>query len=208
MYLCDKEWSSEISSAAVSTLTTNKMNKPQLLPLTEDIQTLNSFIATEIDRCTEALKSDVNVVDNWQKLSKATLAGIIVFNRKRAGEAERMQMSDYSQRDENPLANKDISESLREVERILCQRMSRVEIRGKRGRTVPVILTPRLANAIDQLNVKRNQVGIEDDSSFVFGKPSSKHLLRGHEQSKLASRIQQVSRARGCASILPPRHRS
>ena len=181
LFLCDKEWSSEISSAAVSSLTTKKMNKPQLLPLTEDIQTLNSFIATEIDRCIEALKSDVNVVDNWRRLSKATLAGIIVFNRKRAGEAERLQISDYNQRDENPLANTDIAESLTEVERILCQRMCRVEIRGKRGRTVPVILTPRLANAVDQLNVKRSEVGIADDNNFVFAKPSSTHVLRGSD---------------------------
>jgi len=151
MYLCEKEWTSEVSSAAVSTLVTTKMNKPQLMPLTEDIQKLNSYISAEIDRCTEALKSDLDVSDNWQKLSKATLAGIIVFSRKRSGEAERMLISEYSQKDVNPLANKDVLESLTEVEKILCQRMSRVEIRGKRGRTVPVILSHDLLTLLNSL---------------------------------------------------------
>ena len=88
LYLCDKEWCSEVSSAAHSTLTTKRMNNPQLLPLTEDIQKLNSFMTEEIDTCTKALKSDVRV-------SFTTLAGIIVFNRKRAAEAERMLTTEY-----------------------------------------------------------------------------------------------------------------
>jgi len=181
MYLCEKEWTVEIASAAISTLTAMKMNKPQLLPFTEDIQKLNSFLIGEADRCVNELKSDKNVVDNWQDLAKVTLAAIIVFNRKRAGEAERMLLDDYNARDVNPLANKDILNSLTEVEKVLCQRMTRVEIRGKRGRTVPVILTPRLVGAMDLLAARRSQVGITDDNKFMFAKPSSNHPLRGSD---------------------------
>ena len=79
-----------------------KMNKPQLLPMWEDIQKLNSFLTTEIDKCAAVLKSDLDVRDSWQRLSRATLTGIIVFNHKRDGEAERMLISEYSQRDVKP----------------------------------------------------------------------------------------------------------
>ena len=47
MYLCDKTWSTEVSSVALSTLTANKMNKPQMIPLTSDIHKLNQYIAAE-----------------------------------------------------------------------------------------------------------------------------------------------------------------
>jgi len=85
-----------------------------------------------------------------------------------------------SQRDVNPLVNKDVLESLREMEKIFCHRMSRVEIQGKRGWTLPVILTQQLANAIEQLNLKRREVGLADENNSVSAKPSSTHIVPGY----------------------------
>ena len=181
LYLCDKEWTTEISSAALTTLTMSKMNQPQLLPLTEDIQQLNRFLVSEMERCSAEIRSDTSITDNWQMLAKVTLTAMIVFNRKRAGEAERLLLQEYMKRDVNPLGNKDIMDSLTEVEKILCQRMARVEMRGKRGRTVAVILTPQLLDAVDLLNAKRCQAGIPEDNQFVFAKLLSQHPLRGSE---------------------------
>jgi hypothetical protein len=47
MYLCEKEWTSEVFSAALTTLSTAKMNEPQVLPLPDDIIKMNSFLNTE-----------------------------------------------------------------------------------------------------------------------------------------------------------------
>jgi hypothetical protein len=84
------------------------------------------------------------MAENWQNLARVTLVAIIIFNRRRAGEAERLLVSDYERRNKNPLGIQDIAESLSEVERLLCTTMTRIEIRGKRGRTEPMILTPQL----------------------------------------------------------------
>jgi hypothetical protein len=40
-YLCDKEWTTQVSSAAMSTLASAKMNKSYLLPLTEESLTVS-----------------------------------------------------------------------------------------------------------------------------------------------------------------------
>ena len=51
-----------------------------------------------------------------------------------------------------------------------------VEIRGKMGRKVPVILTPELKDSIDLLNKTRKAVGIPDENPFIFARPSRQSL--------------------------------
>jgi len=51
-----------------------------------------------------------------------------------------------------------------------------VEIHGKRGRKVPVILTPEMINGIDLLIKTRETVGIAADNPYVFARPSRQSL--------------------------------
>lgn len=112
MYLCDKECVAEVSSAALTTLAAQKMNKPQLIPLTEDIRKLNGFIADESKRCCTELESGTNLTDSWKTLAKVTLVSIVLFNRRRTGEVGRMKLSEYNNRNKNPLGVQDIADSL------------------------------------------------------------------------------------------------
>jgi hypothetical protein len=180
MFLCDREWSTAVSSAALSTLQAQKMNKPQMLPLTEDIQTLNRYINEESKKCMELLEAGASP-ETWTNLGKLTLVAIILFNRRRGGEAERLLLGNYLQRNKTPLAIKDISDSLSQVEKTLCSTYCRVEIRGKRGRTVPVILTPKNVKAIDVLNASRQTVGISEENPYVFAKLRSNAALRASD---------------------------
>ena len=180
MYLCEKEWSTEVSSAALSTLTAEKMNKPQRLPLTGDIKKINELIANESKQWQEQLETAVSA-NAWQALAKVTLAGVVLFNRRRAGEAERLLLSEYNQRNRNVLAVEDVAESLSDSERVLCATMARVEIRGKRGRTVPVIMTPKMVKSIDLLNANREAVGIQADNPYVFARLSTSTPLRASD---------------------------
>ena len=180
MYLCDKTWSTEVSSAALSTLASNKMNKPQLIPLTSDIQMLNQYIAAESKKCQAQLESDTDA-ESWQTLARVTLVSVILFNRRRAGETERLLLNEYNKRSTDNLSVKDIADSLSAVEQVLCRTMSRVEIRGKRGRIVPVILTPQMVIAIDLLNSKRHAVCISEANPYVFARSLSGTPLRASQ---------------------------
>ena len=75
----------------------------------------------------------------WSNLAKVTLAQVILFNR-REGEVSNMKLKTYASRDKSKI-NKDVEKALTEVEKKLCHHFGLVEIRGKRGRKVPVILT-------------------------------------------------------------------
>ena len=56
-----------------------------------------------------------------------------------------------------------------------------VEIRGKKGRKVPLVLTLEVKKAIDALNKHREAVGIHPDNPYVFARPNknSRKCLRG-----------------------------
>ena len=45
-----------------------------------------------------------------------------------------------------------------------------VDIWGKRGRKVPVILTPEVKESIDLLNKTTKAVGIPDENPFTFAR--------------------------------------
>ena len=56
-----------------------------------------------------------------------------------------------------------------------------VETRGKRGRKVPIILTPELKTGIDLINSLRSAVGINEKNPYVFARAyrDSVECLRG-----------------------------
>ena len=60
-----------------------------------------------------------------------------------------------------------------------------VETRGKRGRKVPVLLTPNIKNGIDLLIAKRKEVGIPDDNPYIFARSSKESL--SHLRAGIAS---------------------
>jgi len=106
---------------------------------------------------------------------------MVLFNRRRPGESERLLLSEYNKRSIDNLSVKDIADSLSEVERVICRTKSRVEIRRKHGRTVPVILTSQMVRATDLLNCKRHTVGISEANPYVFARPLTSTPLRASE---------------------------
>lgn len=83
----------------------------------------------------------------WYQLAEATLAKVILFNRRRSGEEERMSLSDYQHIERH--VNTDIFDGLSEWEKNLCERLKRVEVRGKRGPKVPVLFTLETGQCVD-----------------------------------------------------------
>ena len=73
----------------------------------------------------------------WRNLATATLASIILFNRRRGGEPALLQIKDYqNSMMANTVMNDEIKSSLSQLELRLCEKFKRLEIRGKHGRKV------------------------------------------------------------------------
>lgn len=131
--------------------------------------------------CAHALRSTPSTAA-WHNLAKVSLANIIMFNRRRSGEASRMLLTDFEEAKEHSVPKDDVTAALSEFEQHLLEFFTRVVVRGKRGRKVPVLLTETMRQEIVLLDDFRSNVGIEPSNKFVFARPyfNSKEHLAGH----------------------------
>ena len=172
LLLCDREWSHEISSHALRSLHQRKFNKPVVLPLAEDVKLLHDYLAKKAEKCTQSLSNEPSSAV-WNELSKVTLTQVIIFNRRRGGEAERLLLSTYCSA-ANGSTNEDVDVCLSQVERTLCKQFRTVNIEGKRGRKVPVLLTSAFQAQVTLLVDTRKAVGVSERNKFVFARSSSR----------------------------------
>ncbi|MEQ2222974.1 hypothetical protein ILYODFUR_032022 [Ilyodon furcidens] len=175
--LLDTSWSSYISTNAHSTMEQRKWNKEDCVPLTEDVIALQNYLRKVEDDATEELKKNPSTTA-YKLLSESLLAQIIVFNKKREGEASRLTMETYLKADTGPV-NKDIYETLSPVEQQMSHRLTRVVTRGKRGRKVPILLTEHTKASIDFLIENRMEVGVLSENPFVFARIGTTTNIRG-----------------------------
>ncbi|CAJ1081564.1 uncharacterized protein LOC121640143 isoform X3 [Xyrichtys novacula] len=62
-----------------------------------------------------------------------------------------------------------------------CEHFVRISIIGKRGRKVPVLLTPLMRESLDVLIDRRKECGVLSENGFLFALPHSVHHLRGSD---------------------------
>jgi hypothetical protein len=154
----DDNWLTHVSTFALETLEANRFNKPQRIPLTEDIQRLHRYLEEKASDLHEKLLSTDTEKSEpiWRDLSEVTLAQIVLFNRRRGGEAERIEVQQVEQ---GLLSGKNLQDEimaeLSPFEQRLAKSLERIEIRGKRNRRVPVLLTQKYKERVDSLLKKR-----------------------------------------------------
>ena len=168
--LYQNDWSTYISSNALATLEQRKWNKPKRLPLAEDLKTVNVHLKSLAEKRCKSL-TECPDPSNWKQLAEVTLAQIILFNRRRGGESERMlvaQLEDSLQLGDQ--IQDEVAESLSDFEKQLAKTLKRVEIRGKRGRKVAVLLTESHVTSLHLLTEHRTAGGINVDNPFLFAR--------------------------------------
>lgn len=143
LYLLELEWSNRISSNALATMQTRKINHTTLLPLTSDLKKLNSFIDKEIIT-NKNIVMEQSSKEAWLSLAQLTLTRIILFNKRRSGEVSRMRIKHYRDIDWTTENTEELQQSLTELEIKLANSLKLVQIPGKRGRIVAVLLTPQM----------------------------------------------------------------
>lgn len=121
----------------------------------------------------------MNVAD-WKVLAETLLSQIILFNRRRVGEASKFLLTSYGSRNAK-LPNEDVVKSLTKLEQQLCNELTRLEIRGKKGKKVPVLLTKDMVESMDMLNESRSKVGIDKDNPYVFARVGALTHIRGSD---------------------------
>ncbi|XP_030019143.1 uncharacterized protein LOC115439448 [Sphaeramia orbicularis] len=177
--LYEKKWDVCVSSRALQTLREAKWNTPHLVPFTEDVKAMH----VHLDKCREEYKktfeNDPNK-KNWSKLATLSLCEVILFNRRREGEVSKMPLSAFTLRDTSGV-HSDLAEGHSPLEQKLCQHFQHIEIRAKRNRKVPILLTPDMLSSMEVLVAHRRTCGIPDENSFFFSRPEAETHLRGSD---------------------------
>ncbi|XP_026001399.1 uncharacterized protein LOC113008292 isoform X1 [Astatotilapia calliptera] len=177
--LYEKKWSESISAAALGTLQQAKWNKPQILPFTQDVSLLHTFLATKSAMYMKDLEEKPNST-TFGNLAQVTLTQVVLFNRKRQGEVSKMELQVFTSRNRTEL-NPDIMIGLTEFERKLAKHFDRVEIRGKRSRMVPVLLTPDMITAMELLAKARSECQVHTENVYLFARPGVLSHYRGSD---------------------------
>ena len=140
--LCELQWS-EVTASAHRNLSERNRNGVDFLPLTEDVMKLNGYLKEEGDRNTAILvigKGDEMTYESYAELAQLTLAKLTLFNRKRQGEVSKITVQDWSNRKKS-VSGQTMAQSLNQFEQNLLSVLERLEIKGKRGRIVPILIT-------------------------------------------------------------------
>lgn len=128
-----------------------RRRKIVLLPCMDDIKKINNYLSSKRNICYNSLNSLISI-ENWNILLETTLLSLQLFNRKRAGEMEKLLIEDYNNRqgiDEN--RNKDLFNSLSTQQQHIAQKYVSMAIRGKLNRTVPDLINKQYTDCIDSI---------------------------------------------------------
>lgn len=172
-------WCNDISSLANKVLNEKKITRPQLLPLTGDVKAFNLFTSTMAENAYQALLNEENIVENYRTLAQCTLALLLIFNRKRIGEIQYLDIGTYEQTF-SAVNQDELLSSLTEFEKNMSSSFKRVVVFGKGSKPVPILFTRRLGKYTDYLiHIRRTTNIVPKTNKYIFANPNSDRWIAG-----------------------------
>ncbi|XP_071491517.1 uncharacterized protein [Diadema antillarum] len=178
MKIIEVRWP-ELSSNALRNLNERKRNGVELIPLTKDIVNLNQHIDHKIQQCSSKLAEDPLDEDAFFGLEEVVLSKLITINRKRQGEASKLKLRDWEKK-KCAQASEEVLSSLDECEKHLVNTLKRLEIRGKKGRTVPILITKDIENSMDLVLSSRHH-HVPESNPYLFASATHGSYIRGSD---------------------------
>lgn len=115
----------------------------------------------------------------WLQLVEATLIFIQIFNRRRAGEIERLTVENFSNKEIiTDSIDEDMLKTVSKESLKFAKQFVRITLRGRFGRTVSVLLCPMCIKAIELILKYRTEAGITSENEYIFSKPSNSKLSK------------------------------
>lgn len=131
--LFESNWRFEVSTAAANNLHLNRWNKVTIVPLASDLKLLKQYLLNVAEKSLKNLKEG-NSPSAYNTLMESVYCRVILLNRKRSGELERMFLQTYQNTCTEKREYEEFNEVVSSTEQILLKILKRVVIRGKRGK--------------------------------------------------------------------------
>lgn len=172
-YMINMHWCNDVSSLANKVLNEKKFLKPKLLPFTEDIKTLNLHVKTSAENAYNNLRDNIEIKPNYKILTECTLVLVLIFNRKRVGEVQFLNITTYENNNFS-INQTEFLNCLSEVEKNMSATFKRVVVFGKGSKPVPILFTKLMQRYIDMLlNIRKNTELVPKSNTYVFANPDS-----------------------------------
>lgn len=161
------QWADEVSAQAGTNLHENKWNKEELLPLTTDLKKISNYLYNSAEQQYNKLKDDNDDTDAYYALKDILYTQILLLNRRRPAEVAQLKIQTYQTINlDSSKQDTEFKNCLTETEKILLNTYSRFIIRGKRGRGVPVLLSPTMRQHFELLVTLRDK--FVKDNDYIF----------------------------------------
>jgi len=167
-----EDYGTSVNKTVLETRLQHQRHKNNDLPSLDDIAKLYMYLKCKRQEAFDNLKNEYTH-KTWQTLAECTLTSVQLFNRRRAGEIERMLIADfeeYKSIDSNT-AN-DLYKKISSRAQDAAKKYVRFVIRGKLGRNVPVLLNYSLVECIKLILKFRDSAKVPTGNPYVFGLPS------------------------------------
>ncbi|XP_033475894.1 uncharacterized protein LOC117252805 isoform X2 [Epinephelus lanceolatus] len=174
-----QNWNKLISGGALTSLREAKLNKEKKVPFAQDVKRLN-FHMENVHLLADEKLRDSPSAENYAALAKVVLVRTILFNRRSALEVASMPLTAFMSRKKSNLHD-GMDVSVSDLEKTMCGFFTRVDIRGKCGRTVPVLLKPSFVSALELLVNVRDTCGVPSKNPYLFGRPHALSFYRWSE---------------------------
>ncbi|KAK9872736.1 hypothetical protein WA026_019517 [Henosepilachna vigintioctopunctata] len=188
--LIDTHFNPHIGQTVLESKLYFSRQKKQDIPTDEDILKFLFYLLRNIKLRFDTLSRTYSY-KNWLELAAFCLMWIISFNRRRVGEVERMKIIDFKNYQRvDKYADKDIYNALSLEGKQAVEDFIRIQLRGKLGRTVPLLLCRIVFSNISLILDPRKDANVPDENPYVFGLPGKERedhieacpLLREHSE--------------------------
>lgn len=186
--LLENTWKYEISSQAGHDLNTKTWNKVTIVPLAADLKLFRTYLIEKGNQAAKQLKISKSV-KSYILLMETAFCRLLLLNRKRVGELQRLKLSTYVFANKNTRQNyEEFSEAVTSTEQILLKKFKRIVTRGKRGKGVPILLSTDIQDHMKLLNEFR-QTFLKKENLFFFANPNTDKPIVGYKVVQKHARL-------------------
>lgn len=202
--LINTEWRYEVSTLANNDLQQKKWNKPSLIPLAKDLTLLKAYLRNESSKCITALHQNMQDEKSFKCLIEITYVQVLLLNRRRVGELQRMTVNCYITNINNE-SSSEFEKCISESEKVLMKSFKRVIIKGKRARGVPVLFTEDMVKNVDLL-IQARQNLVHHKNIYLFPNIRTLNSINGSQTIYKHVRLAGVENAAALTSTKLRKH--
>ena len=125
--LLNANWKYDISNQAANNLNIKKWNKITIIPLANDLKLLKSYLYNKAKKAASRIKSGNDDVSTYIDLSESIYCRVLLLNRRRPGELQRLQLHEYQATNNSHEKYEEFDRALSSAERVLLKKFKRVD---------------------------------------------------------------------------------